>query len=88
MTTNHSSLYYPIRTGVRFVFWGAVGVLSIFGIGRLADIVDTDNDNPCPIVLGKNFTWENDGQMFVDVSKCDAPTNVTLYQNGTWEWTE
>jgi len=87
MTTNHSSLYYPIRTGVRFVFWGAVGFASVLGVSHLADAF-TPDDKPCPIVLGKNFTWENDGQMFVDVSKCDAPTNVTLHQNGTWEWTE
>lgn len=88
MTTTHSSLYYGVRSIVRFTFWGTVGVLSVIGIGQLADITNTDNDNPCPIVLGKNFTWENDGQVFVDISKCDAPTNVTLNQNGTWGWTE
>jgi len=88
MTTTHSPLYYGVRSAVRFVFWGTAGVLSVFGIGRLADIANTDNDNSCPIVLGKNFTWENDGQVFVDISKCDAPTNVTLNQNGTWGWTE
>jgi hypothetical protein len=60
----------------------------MLGIGHLADIVDPDNDNPCRIVLNTNFTWENDGQMFVDITKCDAPSNATLHQDGTWEWTE
>ena len=69
------------------MFWGAVGFASVLGVSHLADAL-APNDKPCPIVLGSNFTWENDGQMFVDVSKCDAPTNVTLHQNVTWEWTE
>ena len=86
--TTKTSLYYRIRSTVRFTFWGGLGLLSMLGITRLADIVDPDNNNPCPIVLNMNFTWENDGQMFVDIAKCDAPLNATLYQNGTWEWTE
>lgn len=88
MTTNHSSLYYGVRSLVRFTFWGTLGVFTAIGVGYVADVVNPDDDNPCPIALGKNFTWENDGQMFVDVTKCDAPANVTLYQNGTWGWTE
>jgi hypothetical protein len=49
--------YYFIRSIVRFTFWSGVGLLSILGIGQLADIVDPDNDNPCRIVLNRNFTW-------------------------------
>jgi hypothetical protein len=86
--TTKTSLYYSIRTAVRFTFWGGLGIFSMLGITRLADIVDPDNDNPCPVVLNANFTWENDGQMFVDIKNCDAPSNATLHQNGTWEWTE
>ena len=86
--TTKTSHYYFIRSIVRFTFWGGVGLLSMLGIGHLADIVDPDNDNPCRIALNANFTWENDGQMFVDITKCDAPSNATLHQNGTWEWTE
>lgn len=58
----------------------------MLGIGKLADIVNPDDENPCRIVLSKNFTWENDGQLFVDINKCDAPNSVLLNQNGTWEW--
>ena len=86
--TTKTPHYYFIRSIVRFTFWGGVGLLSMLGIGHLADIVDPDNDNPCRIVLNANFTWENDGQMFVDITKCDAPSNATLHQDGTWEWTE
>jgi hypothetical protein len=86
--TTKTPHYYFIRSIVRFTFWGGVGLLSMLGIGHLADIVDPDNDNPCRIVLNTNFTWENDGQMFVDITKCDAPSNATLHQDGTWEWTE
>lgn len=84
--TTKTSHYYFIRTLVRFTFWSGVGLLSVLGIGQLADIVDPDNDNPCRIALNRNFTWENDGQMFVDITKCDAPTSVLLHQDGTWEW--
>lgn len=86
--TTKTPHYYFIRSIVRFTFWGGVGLLSMLGIGHLAEIVDPDNNTPCPIVLNANFTWENDGQMFVDITKCDAPSNATLHQDGTWEWTE
>ena len=86
--TTKTPLYYRIRSIVRFAFWGGLIMIALFGITRLADILDPHNDNPCPIVLNANFTWENDGQMFVDITKCDAPSNATLHQDGTWEWTE
>lgn len=61
-------------------------MLTGLGIGTLADALDPDNDNPCRIALGKDFTWQPDGQGFTGVENCDHPANVILNKDGTWRW--
>lgn len=83
--------YYRVRAIVRFIFWSAALVLGTLGVVALQDLVAALENNPadCDIVLNRDFTWDSavPGEV-VNVHSCSAPTNVTLLENGTWEWTE
>ena len=86
-----TEMYYRVRTAVRFIFWSAALLLGTLGVIALRDLVSALEGNPedCNIVLNRDFTWDSavPGEI-VDVHSCGAPNNVTLLENGTWEWTD
>jgi len=85
-----SETYYIIRTAVRGIFWSLTILVATLGVSALQDIVAAleDDREQCDIVLNRDFTWDSSTGLFLDVNTCAAPTNVTLLQGGTWEWTE
>lgn len=85
-----SETYYTIRTAVRCIFWSLTILVGTLGVMALQDIVAAldAHGKPCDIVLNRDFTWDSATGQIVNVYSCDAPTNVTLLEDGTWRWTE
>jgi hypothetical protein len=86
----HTETYYRVRTAVRFIFWSAALFLATLGVVALQDVVAAleDDREDCNIVLNRDFTWDSATGEIVNVYSCSAPTNVTLLEDGTWQWTE
>ncbi len=79
-TTQHTPMYYKVRSVVRWTFWSGVFFFGVVFIGRA---VDTDAPR-CDVQVNRDFTWTN--ERGVDISKCSAPKNVILHSDGTWDW--
>ena len=86
----HTETYYRVRTAVRFISWSAALFLATLGVVALQDVVAAleDDREDCNIVLNRDFTWDSATGEIVNVYSCFAPTNVTLLEDGTWQWTE
>jgi hypothetical protein len=84
---NKSRTYYAIRTSVRFAFWSSLLVGAVFTVVKISEI---GFPPPCPSVLSVDFTWEpknpNTKVSDVDLSACEHPHYVILYNDGTWGW--
>lgn len=79
----HPPVYYTVRTFVRCVFW----TLVMFGFIMVASWISRLGSQPkCPIVLNSDFTYTVVSPF--DLTECSAGPNVTLQDNGRWEWTE
>jgi hypothetical protein len=83
-----SPAYYRTRSIVRWIFWSVVAVLAVIGLSRVADWIDTSDENLCPVSLERDFTWNSTNGEIVNVYECQAPTNVRLLEDGRWEWAE
>lgn len=76
--------YYQIRTLVRFVFWGTVLFLAGTGCGKLAEMANPTDDNPCAVNVNRDFTWTTNAPLNIDL--CDHPEGIMLFDDGHWEW--
>jgi len=83
-----SPAYYRTRSIVRWVFWSVTAVLSVIGLSRVADWIDTSDENMCPVSLGRDFTWNSTNGKIVNVYECQHPNKILLLEDGTWEWAE
>lgn len=85
-TTYHSQTYYTVRSVVRFIFWGSVVFLAMFGFARMVDSAHARNLSRCPVELNRDFTWQSENGARVSIANCRHPRGVVLNQNGTWDW--
>jgi hypothetical protein len=85
-----SQLYYSVRGVVRMIFWSAVIAAATWSSLAMGDVIANwyDNRPSCEVVLHRDFTWDSTAGQIVNIDACSAPTNVTLLEGGTWEWTE
>ena len=84
---NKSRMYYTVRTAVRFTFWSSLVVGLVFTVVKVSEI---GLNPPCPSVLNVDFTWSakdaNTKVSDIDLSACEHPNYVILYNDGTWGW--
>ena len=80
---NHPPVYYTIRTVVRTIVWGGLGLVTL---GIVVESLDDDRPS-CDVTIVSPTRWEANSPS-VDVSKCVAPAYMILNQGGTWEWVD
>lgn len=91
MATNtyHTNTYYIVRAivrkVVRWVFWGIIIVMFGVGIGKLSVILNDNGKPMCDVTVNRDFTWNWNGTA-VDLTTCNAPEDIVLDLDGTWEW--
>ena len=82
-TMFHPPIYYKVRSIVRWLFWTMVYFIALVLFGL---VLEGDQSQECDVDLLFNFTWTSDKP--IDLSQCVPPSNVTLFRDGRWAWTE